>query len=100
MVADEIEEAAALDASTGFSDDMDLQGLINRFTETEEAEGSGKSANAYGAHVLKQIREEAEQECPICAEEKMIDMVVTGCFHATCKKCLLDHIEVYYPFTA
>ena len=97
VVADEIEEAAALDASTGFSDDMDLQDLISRFTEAEEVEG-GKSANAYGAHVLKQIREEAEQECPICAEEKMVDMVVTGCFHATCKKCLLDHIEVYYPF--
>ncbi|RPB29797.1 hypothetical protein L211DRAFT_43313 [Terfezia boudieri ATCC MYA-4762] len=93
VVADEIEEVAALDASTGFSDDMDLQDLINRFMETEEAEGSGKSANAYGAHVLKQIREEAEQECPICAEERMMDMVVTGCFHATCKKCLLDHIE-------
>lgn len=94
VVADELEEAAALDASTGFNDDMDLQDLIKRFTETEEEEGSGTSANVYGANVLKQIREEAEQECPICSEEKMVDMVVTGCFHATCKKCLLDHIEV------
>lgn len=93
VVADEVEDAAALDASTGFSDDMDLQDLISRFSETED--DGAKSANAYGAHVLKQIQEEAEAECPICAEEKMKDMVVTGCFHATCKKCLLDHIEVF-----
>ncbi|KAF8465247.1 SNF2 family N-terminal domain-containing protein [Kalaharituber pfeilii] len=92
VVADEEEEAAALDASTGFADDMDLQELITRFTSEIEDEGA-KSAKAYGAHVLQQIQEEAEAECPICAEEKMVDMVVTGCFHATCKKCLLDHIE-------
>ncbi|KAI5811065.1 SNF2 family N-terminal domain-containing protein [Peziza echinospora] len=91
VVADEIEENQALDASTGFSDDMDLQVLIEKFQETEDT--GEKSANVYGAHVLKQIQDEVDAECPICTEEKMVDMVVTGCFHATCKKCLLDHIE-------
>ena len=94
VAADELEEADALNASTSFSDDIDLQDLINQFTATEEEEGRAKNPNIYGTHVLKQISEEAEQECPICSEEKMVDMVVTGCFHATCKRCLQDHIEV------
>ena len=93
VAADELEEVDAPDANTGFSDDIDLQDLINQFTATEENEGGEKNPNSYGTHVLKQISEEAEQECPICAEEKMVDMVVTGRFHATCKRCLQDHIE-------
>lgn len=93
VVADEEEAAEAVDEATGLSDDMDLQDLIQRFTETEDE--VAKSANAYGAHVLKQIQDEAEHECPICMAEPMEDLVVTGCFHATCKKCLLNHIEVY-----
>ena len=97
VVADEEEAAALLDEKSAFSDDMDLQDLIARFTETEEGDDS-KSANAYGAHVLKQIQDEAEAECPICSEEPMVDMVVTGCFHATCKKCLFEHIEVCRGF--
>lgn len=94
VVADELEETDALNSNTSFSDDLDLQDLINQFTATEEEEGKTKNPNVYGVHVLKQISQEAEQECPICAEEKMVDMVVTGCFHATCKKCLQGHIEV------
>ena len=94
VVADELEETDALNPNTSFSDDLDLQDLINQFTATEEEEGKTKNPNVYGVHVLKQISQEAEQECPICAEEKMVDMVVTGCFHATCKKCLQGHIEV------
>ena len=89
IVADEEEANAASDIANGLADDMDLQTLIERF-ETGESE---QDANKFGAHVLKQIQEETENECPICAEEPMVEPVVTGCWHSTCKKCLLDYIE-------
>lgn len=90
IVADEEEAAAAADAASGLADDMDLQSLVERFTaSTDDAADS----NAFGAHVLTQIRDEAANECPICAEEPMIEQTVTGCWHSACKKCLLDYIK-------
>lgn len=90
IVADEEEAGAAADAAAGLADDMDLSALIERFTADTDDE---KDANAFGAHVLKQIRDEATNECPICCEEPMIDQTVTGCWHSACKKCLLDYIN-------
>ena len=81
--------AAAADAANGLADDVDLQGLIQRF-ESEEGE---QSVNKFGAHVLKQIQDEYAHECPICSEEPMIDQTVTRCWHSACKSCLLDYIE-------
>ncbi|KAK0623829.1 RAD5-like protein [Immersiella caudata] len=90
IVADEEEAGAAADAASGFADDMDLQNLIERFTaQADENVGS----NAFGAHVLGQIRDEAANECPICAEDEMVDQTVTGCWHSACKQCLLDYIK-------
>jgi DNA repair protein RAD5 len=89
LVADEQDAAEIADAASGLADDMDLQSLIERFTaETDDSADS----NAFGAHVLAQIRDEAENECPICSEESMIEQTVTGCWHSACKKCLLDYI--------
>jgi DNA repair protein RAD5 len=89
LVTDEEEAAELADAATGLADDMDLQSLIERFTaETDDS----ADANAFGAHVLAQIRDEADNECPICSEEPMIEQTVTGCWHSACKKCLLDYI--------
>lgn len=89
LVADEEEAAELADAATGLADDMDLQSLIERFTaETDDS----ADANAFGAHVLAQIRDEADNECPICSEEPMIEQTVTGCWHSACKKCLFDYI--------
>lgn len=89
LVADEEEAAELADATTGLADDMDLQSLIERFTaETDDS----ADANAFGAHVLAQIRDEADNECPICSEEPMIEQTVTGCWHSACKKCLLNYI--------
>ncbi|CAJ2506677.1 Uu.00g078630.m01.CDS01 [Anthostomella pinea] len=90
IVADEEVAGAEADAAAGLSDDMDLQSLIEQFTATT---GDEKDANAFGAHVLEQIRDEAVNECPICSEEPMIDQTVTGCWHSACKKCLLDYIK-------
>jgi DNA repair protein RAD5 len=42
---------------------------------------------------LKQIRDEAANECPFCFEEPMIEQTVTGCWHSACKKCLVDYIQ-------
>lgn len=89
IVAEEEEAAAAADIANGLADDMDLQELINRFT-SEEAE---QDANKFGAHVLQQIQSEADNECPICAEEPMIEPAVTGCWHSACKACLLGYID-------
>jgi len=89
LVADEEEAAELADAATGLADDMDLQSLIERFTaETDDS----ADANAFGAHVLAQIRDEADNECPICSEEPMIEQTVTGCWHSACKKCLFNYI--------
>ncbi|KNG52779.1 dna repair protein rad5 [Stemphylium lycopersici] len=87
LVADEEDASLASDLANGLADDMDLSSLIERFT----AEGD-QDVNKFGAHVLKQIQDEAEAECPICAEEPMIDQAVTGCWHSACKECLLNYI--------
>lgn len=89
ITADEEDAAAAADAANGLADDMDLQALIERFT----AEQDEQDASRFGAHALRQIQEEAESECPICAEEPMIEPTVTGCWHSACKKCLVDYID-------
>lgn len=92
IVADEVEAGAAADAVAGLADDMDLESLITRFTaETDEA--SKENNQAFGAHALEQIRDEAENECPLCFEEPMVDQLVTGCWHSACKKCLLDYMK-------
>ncbi|KAK4119600.1 hypothetical protein N657DRAFT_581311 [Parathielavia appendiculata] len=90
IVTDEEEAGAAADAAAGLADDMDLQSLIERFTATTD---DVADSNAFGAHVLSQIRDEAVNECPICAEEPMVDQTVTGCWHSACKNCLLDYIK-------
>lgn len=90
VVADEESAGAEADAAAGLADDMDLDSLMESFKATL---GDEKNANAYGAHVLEQIRDEAANECPICSEEPMIEHTVTGCWHSACKKCLLDFIK-------
>ena len=89
LVADEEEAGEIADAASGLADDMDLQSLIERFTATTD---DPADSNTFGAHVLEQIRDEADDECPICSEEPMIEQTVTGCWHSACKKCLLDYI--------
>ena len=90
IVAEEEDAAAASDIANGLADDMDLQELIERFTSDS---GEQDVANKYGAHVLQQIQSEANNECPICSEEPMIEPAVTGCWHSACKECLLNYIE-------
>lgn len=89
ILAEEESAAEASDIANGLADDMDLSALLERF----EAEEGEQDATKFGAHVLKQIQEEAEMECPICSEEPMVEQAVTGCWHSACKKCLLDFIE-------
>jgi len=89
-VADDVEPGTAADRAAQLGDDMDLQSLIERFTATTD---DASQPNAFGAHVLQQIRDEAVNECPICAEEPMIDQTVTGCWHSACKQCLLEYIK-------
>ena len=90
IVADEEAASAEADAAAGLADDMDLHSLIEKFAATTDDK---KDANAFGAHVLAQIRDEASNECPICCEEPMVEQTVTGCWHSACKKCLLDFIK-------
>ena len=92
IVAEEEEGAAASDVVNGLADDMDLQELIERFTSDADS-GEQDITNKFGAHVLQQIQSEVDNECPICAEEPMVEPAVTGCWHSACKKCLLDYIE-------
>ncbi|KAF2486081.1 DNA repair protein, RAD5 [Neohortaea acidophila] len=89
FVAEEESAAKESDIANGLADDMDLDSLLERF----QADEGEQDASRFGAHVLKQIQEEAEMECPICSEEPMIEQAVTGCWHSACKKCLLDYIQ-------
>lgn len=89
IVAEEEDAAAAADVANGLADDMDLTALLERF----QADEGEQDASKFGAHVLKQIQDEADMECPICSEEPMEEQAVTGCWHSACKKCLLDYIE-------
>lgn len=89
IVAEEEDAAAAADVANGLADDMDLTALLERF----QADEGDQDASRFGAHVLKQMQDEAEMECPICSEEPMEEQAVTGCWHSACKKCLLDYIE-------
>jgi DNA repair protein RAD5 len=90
LVEEEVDEKLAKDLENGLADDMDLQSLIERFTANEGADQD--VGNKFGAHVLKQIQDEADAECPICSEEPMIEQAVTGCWHSACKECLLNYI--------
>ncbi|KAK5137261.1 hypothetical protein LTR08_000231 [Meristemomyces frigidus] len=92
VVAEEEAAEAAVDVANGFADDMDLSALLERF-EADDGEGGEQDASKFGAHVLKQIRDDSGGECPICSEEPMEEQAVTGCWHSACKKCLLDYIE-------
>ncbi len=92
IAAEEEEAAAASDVANGLADDMDLQELIERFTSDSDS-GEQDIVNRFGAHVLQEIQSQANNECPICSEEPMIEPAVTGCWHSACKKCLLDYIE-------
>ena len=92
IAAEEDEAAAASDVANGLADDMDLQELIERFTSDSDS-GEQDVANKFGAHVLREIQSQANNECPICSEEPMIEPSVTGCWHSACKNCLTDYIE-------
>lgn len=92
IVTDEEEAGAAADAAAGFADDMDLESLITSFTAVTD-EASRDTSQNFGAHALQQIRDEAENECPLCFEEPMNDQTVTGCWHSACKKCVLDYMK-------
>jgi DNA repair protein RAD5 len=99
IVADEEDVAAvaAAENAKGFTDDMDLQELIDRFTATTTAGGNGgaqatQDSSNFTTHALRQIQTESSGECPICSEEPMIDPAVTACWHSACKKCLEDYI--------
>ena len=89
VVADEEDAAVAADIANGLADDRDLNALLERF----QADEGEQDASKFGSHVLKQIQEETDMECPICSEEPMEEQAVTGCWHSACKKCLLDYIE-------
>lgn len=91
IAAEEEDAAAAADVANGLADDMDLQELIERFTS--EIGKDEDISNKFGAHVLQQIQSEANSECPICAEEPMMEPAVTGCWHSACKQCLFDYIQ-------
>lgn len=90
VIADEEEATEAGDAAKGLADDVDLQSLIGHFTSATDNQSD---TNAFGAHVLEQIRDEAANECPICSEEPMIEQTVTGCWHSACKACIVEYIS-------
>ncbi|RMD42706.1 hypothetical protein DV735_g2442, partial [Chaetothyriales sp. CBS 134920] len=101
IVADEEDKAVAAAADpNGFADDMDLQELIGRFTKATDAADKENAVadkedrtSRFTTHALRQIQTESSGECPICAEEPMINPAVTACWHSACKACLENFIK-------
>lgn len=83
---------ASADAASGLADDVDLQSLIDQFTDGE-GQDPGRMQHRFEAHVLRQIQQEADNECPICSDEPMKEQTVTSCWHSACKACLLSYID-------
>ncbi|EXJ84215.1 hypothetical protein A1O3_04882 [Capronia epimyces CBS 606.96] len=94
LVADEEDAAVAAAAdANGFADDMDLQDLIDRFTQDTNLAGKDQAAEkdpitTFTTHALRQIQDESGGECPLCYEEPMLNPAVTTCWHSACKDCL------------
>ena len=88
LVDEGADESAEVD---DLQEDVDLQELIAKYASRDAEEE--RSATSFGTAVLQEIKDGAEQECPICTEEPIQDPTVTACFHMACKKCLLEHIE-------
>jgi DNA repair protein RAD5 len=96
IVADEEDAALAADAVNEFQDDMDLQELIDRFKKSTESSDTAQPQDTtarFTTHALRQIQNDVSAECPICAEEPLIEPAVTGCWHSACKKCLELYIR-------
>lgn len=95
IVAEEEDAAVLANDTNGFKDDMDLQDLIKRFTESlDQADANQQdSTSRFTAHALRQIQSESSGECPICTEEPMIQPAVTSCWHSACKTCLEDYVR-------
>jgi DNA repair protein RAD5 len=96
IVAEEEDAALAADAVNDMKDDMDLQELITRFTRSTEPADVNQPQDTmarFTTHALRQIQNDTSAECPICAEEPLIEPAVTGCWHSACKKCLEDYIR-------
>ncbi|KAK9476204.1 SNF2 family N-terminal domain-containing protein [Lipomyces japonicus] len=71
-------------------DEVDLEQLLAKFNQTEE---ESSVTDTYGIEVAQQIVQETDQECPICSSEPIIDPVVSSCWHMSCLKCLIEHID-------
>ncbi|KAF2453560.1 SNF2 family N-terminal domain-containing protein [Lineolata rhizophorae] len=112
IVADEEEAKAAKEAADGLADDVDLAGLVDRFSaavENAEKSVGGDdgispsqedenvvSASRFGATVLREIQEGRDKECPLCCEPPSAgrgQAVVAGCWHSACLECVRDHLE-------
>lgn len=96
IVADEEDAALAADAVNEYQDDMDLQELIDRFKKSMESSDTAQPQDTmarFTTHALRQIQNDVSAECPICAEEPLIEPAVTGCWHSACKKCLELYIR-------
>jgi DNA repair protein RAD5 len=94
VLADELEAEAAYDAANGLADDMDLNDLLDRFavSDADNLDDQDRNANSFGAHILQQIKQETERECPFCCSEPMENQAVANCFHAACRDCWTSFI--------
>ncbi|CRG90641.1 hypothetical protein PISL3812_07685 [Talaromyces islandicus] len=96
IVAEEEDAAATADFFGEMKDDMDLQELIDRFTNETDSVDVDKPQDSmarFTTHALRQIQSDSSGECPICSEEPLIEPAVTGCWHSACKKCLESYIR-------
>jgi DNA repair protein RAD5 len=81
-------------AGDDLGNDINLDSMIEKFKNLKGEDKQDVTTN-YGLHVMEQILQDAEQECPICAIEPMQKEAVSlPCFHMACKMCIIQHIKV------
>ncbi|CAZ85852.1 unnamed protein product [Tuber melanosporum] len=67
--------------------------ILIRKKEIYSVQENDALPNLYGANALKEIRDNVENECPMCLSDPIPDQTVTGCLHAACKGCWVQLIE-------
>ena len=57
-----------------------MNDMIKQFTDGEKS-GSAPSNSAYMRDVLKNLKVESEEECPVCFDIMEMPTLVPGCLH-------------------
>ncbi|QSL66591.1 hypothetical protein MERGE_000973 [Pneumocystis wakefieldiae] len=79
-----------IENSMNTDDIIDLKDLIEPFCNQNIEK---QNTDVYKTCVIKNILENAQDECSICSASPIVEEAITSCWHMACKLCLKKHIE-------